>query len=52
MVGIGSNGVKALVGTEKEVKECKNNIVMILFIAGVGFLALLLLRCVIEQFCG
>ena len=52
MVGIGSNGVKALVGTEKEVKECKNNIVTILFIAGVAFLALLLLRCVIEQLCG
>ena len=52
LVGIGSNAAKALVGTEKEVKECKNNIVMILFIAGVGFLDLLLLRCVIEQFCG
>ena len=52
LVGIGSNAAKALVGTEKEVKECRNNIVMILFIAGVGFLALLLLRCVIEQLCG
>ena len=52
LVGIGSNAAKALVGTEKEVKECRNNIVRILFIAGVACLALLLWRCVIEQLCG
>ena len=39
LVGIGFNVVKALIGTEKGMEKCKDNIVKILFVVGVIFLA-------------
>lgn len=39
LVGIGFNVVKALLGTEKGMEKCKDNIIKILFVVGVIFLA-------------
>ena len=39
LVGIGFNVVKALIGTEKGMEKCKDNIIKILFVVGVIFLA-------------
>lgn len=39
LVGIGFNIVKALLGTEKGMEKCKDNIIKILFVVGVIFLA-------------